>query len=105
MIKVKCNNCGKIHCFEENGENDSIIFEHLNSYERQMGAEQEYQIVLNNICDECDNEMAVEFYFWEYPQMVLNYSDYEEDGCVVLEEPNYKNYLVDNNESEEYDEE
>jgi hypothetical protein len=60
-----------------------------------MGTEKEYEGVLEFECDNCDNNIIAEFHFWEYPAMALNYSEYKEEGCVVLEEPNYQAYLTD----------
>jgi len=106
MIRFSCNNCGKIH----ERENSELDYEPVGSDpDRQMGTETEYLGTIDFECDgqvdgkECNNHIIIEFSFWEYPQMALNYSEYSEEGCVVLEEPNYQTYLTEP-ETDDYEE-
>ncbi len=92
MIRLKCNNCDKIHEFQDN----YLKYECIGSDpDRQMGTENEYEGILEFNCDNCENHIIAEFHFWEYPSMALNYSEYKEEGCVILEEPDYQTYLTD----------
>lgn len=100
MIKLRCNNCSKIYEFKDS----HLEIECVGSdTERQMGTENEYSGTIEFGCEACKNEIIVEFNFWEYPIMTLNYSEYNEEGCVVLEEPDYKSYLTNNEEEDEYE--
>ena len=58
-----------------------------------MGPERMYSATVDQECPSCQNHLAVEFNFWEYPELALNYSEYSEEGCVVIEEPDYLAYL------------
>ncbi len=90
MIRLKCNNCGTEYKYEDS----ELEVECTGSDERQMGPEKMYSGTLDFNCEKCDNHIIAEFNFWEYPVLVLNYSEYSEEGCVVLEEPNYHELLV-----------
>ena len=96
MIRLKCNNCGKIHEYKDSELEYECI---ASDPDRQMGVENEYLGTIERICDgekdnkDCNNHIVVEFNFWEYPMLALNYSEYSEEGCVVLEEPDYQAYL------------
>jgi hypothetical protein len=90
MIRLKCSKCTKIHEFED----DKLDYELVGSDpDRQMGPENVYSGTLELECDKCSNPMTAEFTFWEYPTMALNNSEHEEEGCTVLEEPDYQSYL------------
>ncbi len=92
MIRLKCNNCGKIYQFED----AELDYECVGSDpDRQMGPEHEYSGKIELSCDRCRNQLIVEFNFWEYPSLVLNYAEYNVEGCLVLEEPDYNKYLND----------
>jgi hypothetical protein len=89
MIRLQCNKCPRIHEFEDS----ELDYEQIESDpDRQMGPENIYVGKIDLECD-CGNQISVEFKFWEYPTMVLNDSEHEEEGCIVLEEPNYNSYL------------
>jgi hypothetical protein len=106
MIRFKCNNCGKIHEYEDS----ELEYECIGSDpDRQMGVENEYLGTFELVCDgekdnkACNNQIVVEFSFWEYPMLALNYSEYSEEGCIVLEEPDYQSYLHQQ-ETDDYEE-
>lgn len=108
MIRLTCNNCGKTHEFEDSELDYECVGSDPN---RQMGTENEYLGTIDFECDgklngkDCKNHIIVEFSFWEYPAMALNYSEYGEEGCVVLEEPDYHNYLTEHPEiDDDYEE-
>jgi hypothetical protein len=60
-----------------------------------MGTETEHLGTIEFVCKNhsCKNSIVAEFNFWEYPMNTLNYSEYSEDGCVVINEPDYQNYI------------
>ncbi|MEZ5082185.1 MAG: hypothetical protein R2750_01840 [Bacteroidales bacterium] len=90
MIRIKCTNCDKIHEIDES----EIEFENVGTDpDRQMGVENMYSSTKEFECDNCKNEIIVEFNFWEYPESVLNYSEFKEEGCILLDEPDYISYL------------
>lgn len=101
MIRLTCNNCGKNHEIEDS----NLDYECVGSDpDRQMGTENEYLGTIDFECDgeNCNNHIVVEFNFWEYPVMALNYSEYSEEGCVVTEEPDYQSYLT-SSENDNYE--
>lgn len=89
MIRLKCNNCGKMYSMPD----ADLEYECVDSSERQMGSEKEYEGRYEIACEKCENKIIVEFHFWEYPENALNYSEYQEEGCILLEEPDYQSYL------------
>ena len=99
MIVINCNNCGTRYEFKDSKLNYTC----LESNERQMGTEKMYSGTIEFSCNKCQNNIIVEFSFWEYPVQALNYSEYNEEGCIVTEEPNYQSYLI--NPANENDEE
>lgn len=99
MIVIYCNNCGTRHEFEDS----ELDYTCVESNERQMGTENMYSGSIEFTCNICQNNIIVEFSFWEYPVKSLNYSEYNEEGCIVTEEPNYQSYLI--NPEKENDEE
>ena len=88
MIRLKCEECDRIHEFED----EELNYEDVQQEERQMGTEVEYEGELEFTCD-CNNEIKVTFRFWEYPPAAFNNSDHEESGCKIIEEPNYRDYI------------
>jgi len=89
MIRLTCNNCDENYEFEDT----ELDYEHVGiDPDRQMGAENEYLGRFDFECD-CNNHIIAEFRFWEYPEMVLNNSICNVEGCTVHEEPNYLNYF------------
>lgn len=90
MIRLKCNNCDKIREFQDSDLEYECI---ASDPTRQMGTEREYSGNIDFNCDNCDNHILVEFNFWEYPVLALNYAEYNEEGAIVLEEPDYQKYL------------
>lgn len=62
-------------------------FDCVDSDEREMGTESEYEGVLDTKCDECGNEISLKINIWEYPVGAFNDWEHEEDGATILEEP------------------
>ena len=90
MIKLTCTNCETQYEFKD----DKLEYDLVSSDpKRQMGVENEYTGIIEHVCETCDNHIKVEFNFWEYPEGALNYSEFSQEGCIVTEEPDYKNYL------------
>ena len=98
MIRFQCNSCKKVYEYPDN----ELDYDCVSSDERQMGTENEYSGTFDFECEKCNNPIIVEFNFWEYPQGALNYSDYTEEGCVVLEQPNYQSFLNQNENYEDF---
>ncbi len=98
MIRFVCNKCGKIYEIDDSNLDYNCVY---SDHGRQMGAEHGYLGSVELKCDGilnsnlCENDILIEFRFWEYPANIFNYSEYGEEGCVVLEEPNYQLYLVE----------
>lgn len=90
MIKFSCNQCGLFYEIDDTG----LDFECVSTSERQMGTEKEYSGRIEQSCDTCLNQMIIEFSFWEYPYNVLNYYEYNQEGCIVSEEPDYNSYIA-----------
>lgn len=100
MIRLECNNCGTIHEFQDNQLDYACVATDLY---REMGQENEYEGLLTISCNNCGNPIAIEFRFWEYPPMALNYAEYKEEGGILLNEPDYQNYII--NQEVNYNEE
>ena len=97
MIRLICNTCKT----ENVREDSEVPFECVSTEERQMGAENMFSGTIEMDCQNCGSHLAVEFNFWEYPVLSLNYSEYSEEGCVVVEEPDYQAYLQSNEQDNE----
>lgn len=59
---------------------------------RTFGKENFYTGIFSKLC-ECGELIKLEFDIFEYPREILNYTDYREENCVLLEEPNYEEYF------------
>lgn len=90
MIKFTCTNCGNSHEISQL----EIKYENVGINERQMGTETEYLGHYEKNCKYCDNLMIMEFNFWEYPKMALNYSEFNQEGCIITEEPDYQSIIT-----------
>ena len=86
MIKLKCNDCPKIYVYEDNKLECKCV--------ASRGIENEYEGTLRFYCDNCNNNFIAQFLFWEYPAQTLSYSEYKEEGCIVLQEPDYQAYFT-----------
>jgi len=90
MIKLKCITCGNEHQWED--KELKYVFAGLGT-KRERGPEKIYAGTIKLFCEKCNHRIKASFHFWEYPATVLNYADFDEEGCVVMEEPNYQSYL------------
>ncbi|WP_130736933.1 PIN-like domain-containing protein [Flavobacterium sp. J27] len=82
FLKIKCNNCNKIHQFHKS-ELD-LDFDCIGSSERSMGAENQYEAIIDFECD-CGNDITVTFELWEYPVGIHNYDSIEVENGELLE--------------------
>jgi len=63
-----CNECSKQHDFTANDAD----FDDTWGSERQMGPENGYTWEYTFNCDECENEIKIEYEVWEYPLNAFN---------------------------------
>lgn len=96
---IQCDECGLVHIIDKNSLDVNTY-----SYERNMGAEIEYDFVGECCCEKCANSMSYTVRAYEYPVGALNYEDYESLGCTFVQTPSIS---VDYYEFdyEDYDEE
>lgn len=96
---IQCDECGLVHIIDKNSLDVNTY-----SYERNMGAEIEYDFVGECCCEKCGNSMSYTVRAYEYPVGALNYEDYESLGCTFVQTPSIS---VDYYEFdyEDYDEE
>lgn len=80
-IRIECSSCGKHHHYECD---NFLDWKCLDSDERQMGAENHYQASFEDSCD-CSQTIEIIFNCWEYPIGVVNHTDVEINGAVLLE--------------------
>jgi hypothetical protein len=94
--KIKCKKCNKIHDIspEDFGDPETT------SDERSMGYETQYTWEYEFSCDKCNNDLKITIEGFEYPEGVLNYQEFNSEGCVIVEDPS----LEINNEADSYDE-
>ncbi|MCH4830932.1 PIN-like domain-containing protein [Flavobacterium columnare] len=94
-LKFKCNNCGRIHKYDESEFN--LEFECVGGSERSMGSENQYQAEEHFKCS-CGNEIDVKFELWEYPTGIHNYDNIEIENAELLDS---FNFTIDFYEDEE----
>ncbi|GAA3773456.1 hypothetical protein [Flavobacterium ginsengiterrae] len=82
-INVKCKKCNKIHEInpEDFDEAETNYDERNMGYEIQSIWEYEFN------CDECGNELKILIEGYEYPAGVLNYQEFNVEGCIIVVEP------------------
>lgn len=83
---VECKNC--LHLIEIN----DIDLDAVASYERNMGAEIEYEGEENFYCEKCGAEINMCISVWEYPQGAINYTSIESEAIIVIENPVFSCY-------------
>lgn len=81
-LVIQCNICGKVHVIDK----DSLDV-NTYSYERQMGAEVEYDFDGECQCDNCRNWLSYSVRGYEYPVGCLNYDSYECRGGQFVQPP------------------
>lgn len=67
-FSLTCDNCSKQHDFAS----DESDFDNTSGSERQMGTESGYTWEHTFNCDECENEIEIEYEVWEYPVGAFN---------------------------------
>lgn len=97
-IKYRCSKC----CEYGTADISEFDYEYVNSYERQMGAEQTYEITLDKDCDKCGNEINFMFTAFEYPYEVLNHVESDIEGATSSDTP-YFEYLDDLYDAKEFE--
>lgn len=70
-FSLKCNQCNKQHDFTS----EEAEFEGTSSSERRMGTEHAYGWDYTFDCDNCGNEIEIEYEVWEYPAGAFNTDD------------------------------
>ncbi|MEL7834272.1 PIN-like domain-containing protein [Fodinibius sp. Rm-B-1B1-1] len=83
VLICKCNDCGFMTEFYE--ENLFIDWQHVASYDRNMGPELEYEAILNLPCKNCQKNFEIIFRGWEYPMGAVNSTDIENYGCEIID--------------------
>lgn len=82
---IKCDNCDEIIEVD-------IDMECVGEYERQMGAEYEYEGIIEDDCPKCGNLLYVKISAWEYPVGALNYEDIKVEGAEIMRKPSLSLY-------------
>lgn len=98
QIKHQCNHCNAIGSDDINDFDVNCV----GSDERQMGAENAYELALETECAICHSSMSFIFIAYEYPSGFLNYVESEITGATTHDEPHIE-YLADYYEAEEFD--
>ena len=81
-LVIQCDECGAVHIIDKD-----FLDVDTYSYERNMGAEVEYDFIGECNCDQCGNFLHYIVRGYEYPVGALNYSDYECKGGHFLQSP------------------
>jgi hypothetical protein len=95
-IEIQCMSCCSVYSFECS----DLDWECVESNEREMGKENHYEASIHDKC-QCSQQMKITFECWEYPIGVLNSTDMEISGAILLDNeceghPNF--YPQDQNE-------
>jgi restriction system protein len=83
QIKVKCKKCHKLQEISP----DDFEEPETNSDERNMGYETQYIWEFEFQCDKCKNELKITIEGYEYPVGILNYQEFNNEGCIIIDEP------------------
>ena len=79
---VQCKHCGEIIEIY-------IDFECVFSQERSMGAESQYQGVVEDCCPHCLSPVFISVDVWEYPVGAVETYSIETSGIELLESPDF----------------
>jgi len=90
-LKIKCNKCG--HEFKVNLNKTDFNWSVDSTSEREMGTERCWLSTVTEECPSCNTEFNIEFYVWEYPEGVFNYSSVESDNAKILNELSLEKYI------------
>jgi len=82
-IKVKCKKCNKLY----NINPEDFDGPETTSDERSMGYETQYIWEYEFICDKCKNELKITVEGFEYPTGILNYQEFNVEGCFIVNQP------------------
>jgi len=82
-VNFECEDCGE----GGNVNIDEFDIEHVSSHERQMGAENAYELYLDENCKECGSHLHFEFHVYEYPDGVINYVERNHENVISTDEP------------------
>jgi Zn-finger protein len=75
-VTFKCEKCSTSYALNC----DELDWEAVESHERQMGAEVNYEAHYEIDCENCSNSMSITFNCWEYPIGAENYRDVNGEG-------------------------
>lgn len=95
-LSVKCEKCGTIHDFDAS----EADFEPDGGGERQMGQENGYTWETSFNCDNCGNEIEIDYGVWEYPVGMFNNDDVKINGGT--EEGRYSYDFQDEPEPDDF---
>lgn len=82
-VNFECENCGKNGCVGV----DEFEVEHVYSDERQMGAENAFELRLDENCTDCGEHLYFEFHVYEYPEGAINYVERNHENVISDDEP------------------
>lgn len=85
QFSLKCSNCGKQHNFLP----EDADFDATSGSERQMGHEHGYSWKYTFNCDNCGNEIEIDYEVWEYPEGVFNNDQVNITGGTEVRRFNY----------------
>ena len=96
-VTFKCEECSTPYALDC----DELDWEVVESQERQMGAEVNYEAYSEIDCDRCGNNMSLTFSCWEYPVGAENFRDVQGVGvedikgdcCLDFHESDKKEYI------------
>ncbi|MFH7017021.1 PIN-like domain-containing protein [Flavobacterium sp. FlaQc-47] len=81
-LVFECNNCGYTHKYLN--EDFKFHFECIDSNERNMGRENEYEASEYVECNDCGKIINLKFTIWEYPLGIQNYEEIEIQGAKLI---------------------
>lgn len=93
--EVKCKKCNKLHSISP----EDFGYPETTSDERSMGYETQYIWECEFNCDKCNNDLKITIEGYEYPIGILNYQEFNAEGCIIVQEP----LLEVNSEDEDYE--
>lgn len=80
-IEVKCN-CGNVHTIDLDQED--LIWDVVDSDERDMGVERLHEAVLDCDCENCKEIITITLHVWEYPEGFCNMDEILVDGGELI---------------------
>lgn len=87
-LVVQCEECNEII-------EVYVDLECVSTDERQMGAEYQYEGIVEDNCPKCDNSIYINLSVWEYPEGAINDQDEIIEGAELLEGPDYDPFESD----------